>query len=50
MGGGNAQSMICKQKKSSILMSFPSSPYVVSISFRNKGNGWKNYYMEIRIK
>ena len=31
-------------------MTFPSNPSIVAINFRNKETGWKNYYMEIRIK
>lgn len=33
-----------------MLMTFPYNPCVVAIRFRNKVAGWKNYYMEIRIK
>lgn len=50
MGGGNAKSVIYKQINSSMLMTFPSNPFVVAISFRTKAAGWKNYYMEIKIK
>lgn len=33
-----------------MLMTFPSNPFVVAISFRTKAAGWKNYYMEIKVK
>lgn len=47
MGGATGD---FKQNNSSMLMTFSYNPCVVAIRFRNKVAGWKNYYMEIRIK
>lgn len=50
IGGGNTHLVIYKQNNSTRLMTFPSNPDIIAISFRNKAAGWKNYYMEIRIR